>query len=357
MQPFLSQPGEMRQFLEREFYAQSQIPPPQNIEELRRIFAEIEPHECLMSAGFGFERVSPFPTHLVRDIQQADVDVVHGTIAKDFDTLGFESSEPLCYSWLAMEYYNINRAVERQWHVEEYGLPFPARYQEVSPEDVGNINNLLARYAAEGISVPAVFFISAHGALMQAGIQDLRDRKTQADSDLEGVTRWVQGLKKTITELLEGTSGPDSWPAPIPGGGIVPPGTFVGFWSVHSAKRQLMAPGNLPMVAIASELSSLGLREPLEKLLFKIEGIMDQVVVMEQDQGDYVEKIVGLKQGSRHVQPLKTAFIALREVIDAGRPGKRGARKELRDLLGWWGAEVSEHASNIWVRQEHQRNS
>ena len=333
---------ELTRYLEDDIRLHFGEPLPQSISDLRRVLVEVAPQRLVVGRFYPTFGCIPYPPELLADIEQQDVDVLHQTVHTENNPLEFESNDPLCYAWVAMQYFDITQeasfefAMSRRWN-----LP-TSSYDPPPPESVKEINRLLRDYKKEGVRVPALFFLCAHGALMQRGFIGMRNRLSHTRHELNGVASWMERARQAFGEVLEETTDveddvrdratEDLWPEP--------------------SLRTLTLPGDIPRKALGREIERLQLRAPLElEQLTKSIGVISQRVREMDAEQDRIARAIGLKQHSKYADALSRAFLAIRDLISAARPGKRRPRKEVRELLGLWGADVSEQASKHWIEE------
>ena len=356
--PLLFPTDELAKYLEDDFQGILKAPVPKSIVALRRILIDIVPkrvgrfpvdsgiyQEMPPHAEVREVRIFPnqppvevkhlppglpFSPDLVGGIDQGDVDVVHRTMNTDGAPLGFRSDEPLCYAWIALQYFAINTGT-LGWNYDVCGAPGNLRYGYLPPETVTKIANRLRKYGA-----PSMLFLCANGALAQLGRKEIRERRRAGDEEFEEAERWANQLKSTLMELT-------SPPRPDEGDRVLV--------KAYRARRLLMAPGVLPRVAIPRAAEALQLTEPLRNLIGRIDTIMDYVRRMQQEQEEIL-RLEGLRPGTMHADLLRRAFLAVRDLIPVARSGRGRPRSEVNELFGLWGVEVKKDTLNRWIREE-----
>ena len=92
-------------------------------------------------------------------------------------------------------------------------------------------------------------------------------------------------------------------------------------------------------------------RAPLARLAKCLEEAVQDLSDYHQQFSTFIRQR-GTKQGGQSVEPVRTAFLAIREMIAASKPYVDvKPRKEVLDLLRLWGVEISEEAADHWIRQ------
>lgn len=212
--PFLfPQLDELSQYLADDFRAHFDAPTlPQSIHDLQRLLSEGTPNRLFHWINDGElemptdweSRVSnselPFPSGLVADIQQCDVNILYETAWAE-GSPGFERDAPLCYAWVAMQYYAVNAACSsKDLLFDVCGAPSTMAYQWLAPNRVNEINETLNQYSAAEVRDPAVFFLCAYASLMQSVLLTLRGQaqRQQARKDLNEAKKWATGLQEYL---------------------------------------------------------------------------------------------------------------------------------------------------------------
>lgn len=356
--PLLFPTDELEKYLEDDFQGILKAPVPKSIAELRRILTDIVPKRVdrfPVDSGMHQEMPPhaavrevqifpnqppvevkhlppglPFPPDLVGGIDQADVDVVHRTMNTVGAPLSFRSDEPLCYAWIALQYFAINTGT-LGWKYDACGAPGNLHYGYLRPETVAEIAKRLRGYGS-----PSMLFLCANGACAQLGREEIRERRRAGDEEFEETERWANQLKSTLMELI-------SPPRPDEGERVLV--------KAYRVRRLLMAPGVLPRVAIPRNAEALQLTEPLTNLIGRIDAIMDHARRMQQEQEDILRS-EGLRPGTTHADLLRRAFLAVRDLIPVARSGRGRPRSEVNELFGLWGVEVKKDTLNRWIREE-----
>ena len=103
----------------------------------------------------------PFPSDLVESITQDDIDMLCQTMHTDMFPLGFHSAEPLCYAWIALQYFAVNAgAIGMSYDI--CGTPGNLHHGFLNPETATEISRRLRSYAEDGVRTPAIFFLCAN---------------------------------------------------------------------------------------------------------------------------------------------------------------------------------------------------
>jgi len=367
--------GELPRYLGAELKAYLRVEPlPQSVEELRQVLVHNVPlawQSFLAGLDEDFHPPveMPFPSDLVAGISQRDINDLHLAANIEAAPLGFDASDPLCYGWVAMQYFAVNLACA--WPagagsppLDLCGLPSDTGHRCLPAESVAAINRLLTS-CSDDIRTPALFFLCSYAALMESSWEAIKDNRDKADDDLIRSIAWAHRMQDTIRDLLV---EPDPNPTTM--------------MRAHRARRLLAAPSSYLRLAVTREVNellqidlkheslqqllsckfdeSLGelvstRRESLEYLLVRVDEIIDQAKQNAAEQKEVLASH-GIVQRSRTLNVVRACALAIREVLSEGSVKGRGKpRKPVLQLLATWGvSSISDDSFDQLIRQVEQ---
>ena len=80
---------------------------PQSIDDLRRILSDVVPQRLFLTVE------QPFPPSIVADVRQEDIDLLYSVVCASGFALPFASSDPICFAWIALQYFAANTPQQR----------------------------------------------------------------------------------------------------------------------------------------------------------------------------------------------------------------------------------------------------